>query len=100
MFFDSSKYLKEKLEDTKGVIRIRKSKNDRSHYDKKIKKKKRNNDLQQTTQKTEDRIIVLDTRMRTERQITNKTLILYKQMGVKTNTPFYAEIVVYSTRRR
>jgi hypothetical protein len=30
-----------------GVIRIRKSKNDRSHYDKKI-KKKRNNDLQQT----------------------------------------------------
>jgi hypothetical protein len=64
MFFDSSKYLKEKFEDTKGVIRIRKSKNDRSHYDKK-KKKKRNNDLQQTTQTTEDRIIVLDTRIRT-----------------------------------
>jgi hypothetical protein len=57
-----------------------------TYYDKKI-KKKRNNDLQQTTQKTEDRIIVLDTRMRTERQITNKTLILYKQMGVKINTP-------------
>ena len=99
MCFDSSKHLKEKFENTKGVIRIRKSKNDRSHYDKKI-KKKRNNDLQQTTQKTEDRIIVLDTRMRTERQITNKTLILYKQMGVKINTPFYAEIVVYSTWRR
>ena len=41
MFFDSSKYLKEKFEDTKGVIRIRKSKNDRSHYDKKIKKKEK-----------------------------------------------------------
>ena len=40
MCFDSSKHLKEKFEDTKGVIRIRKSKNDRSHYDKKIKKEK------------------------------------------------------------
>ena len=40
MCFDSSKYLKEKFEDTTGVIRIRKSKNDRSHYDKKIKKKR------------------------------------------------------------
>jgi hypothetical protein len=41
MCFDSSKHLKEKFEDTKGVIRIRKSKNDRSHYDKKIKKKEK-----------------------------------------------------------
>ena len=59
----------------------------------------RNNDLQQTTQKTTDWIIVLDTRIRTERQITNKTLTLYKQMIVKTNTPFYAEFVADSTPR-
>ena len=38
IFFDSSKYFTEKFEDTKGVIRIRKSKNGRQHYDQKIKK--------------------------------------------------------------
>ena len=44
-------YLQEEDEDTKGVIRIRKSK-DRHH---KEQKKKGQNDLQNTTQKTKDR---------------------------------------------
>jgi len=45
----------EELEDTKRIIRIRKSK-DRQHMAKKKKDKRSNNDLQNTTQKTKDRI--------------------------------------------
>jgi len=45
-------YLKEEFEDTKGVIRIRKSKKDRQHNSQKKKNKRTNNDLQNTTQKT------------------------------------------------
>ena len=43
----------EEFEDTKGVIRIRKSK-ERQHNGQKKKDKRTNNDLQNTTQKTED----------------------------------------------
>ena len=45
-------YLKEEFEDTKGVIRIRKSKKDGQHNGQKKKNKRTNNDLQNTTQKT------------------------------------------------
>ena len=44
----------EEFEDTKGIIRIRKSK-DRQHNGQKKMDKKTNNDLQKTTQKTKDR---------------------------------------------
>jgi hypothetical protein len=50
---------REELEDTKRVIRIRKSKNDRQHSDQKKKDKRTNNDLQNTTQKTKDRACLL-----------------------------------------
>jgi len=46
---------KEDLEDTKRVIRIHKSKKNRQHNGLKKKDKRRNNDLQNTTQKTKDR---------------------------------------------
>jgi hypothetical protein len=46
-----SKIIYEEFEDTKGVIRIRKS-TDRQHNGKKKKDKRTNNDLQNTTQKT------------------------------------------------
>ena len=46
--------LKEEFEDTKGVIRSRKSK-DRQYNDQKKKDKRTNNDLQNTTRKTKDR---------------------------------------------
>ena len=45
----------EEFEDTKGIIRIRKSKKNRQHNDQKKKDKITNNDLQNTTQKTKDR---------------------------------------------
>ena len=45
----------EEFEDTKGVMRIRKSKIDRQHNDKKKQEKRTNNDLQNTTYKTKDR---------------------------------------------
>ena len=45
----------EESEDTKGVIRIRKSKKDRQHNGQKKKNKRTNNDLQNITQKTKDR---------------------------------------------
>ena len=45
---------KEEFGDTKGVIRIRKSK-DRQHNDKKKRDKRTNNDLQNSIQKTKDR---------------------------------------------
>ena len=49
-------FWQEEFEDTKEVIKIRKSKKDRQHNNKKKKKNKRtNNDLQNTTQKTKDR---------------------------------------------
>jgi hypothetical protein len=48
-------YWPEEFEDTKGVIRIRKSKIDRQHNDQKKKEKRTNNDLQNTTYKTKDR---------------------------------------------
>jgi hypothetical protein len=43
---------REEFEDTKGVIRIRKSKKNRQHKKKKC--KRTNNDTQNTTQKTKD----------------------------------------------
>jgi len=46
---------KEKFEDTKGVIRSRKSEMDRQYNGQKKKDKKRNNDLQNITQKIKDR---------------------------------------------
>ena len=46
----------EEFEDTKGVIRIRKSKKDRQHNDKKKKYRRTNNDQQGITHKTKDRV--------------------------------------------
>ena len=51
MHNDEKKYVGKKFEDTKGVIRIRKSKNDRQYNGQ---KKKDNNDRQNITQKTKD----------------------------------------------
>ena len=51
----SSQGNNEEFEDTKGVIRIRTSK-DRQHNGQKKKEKKTNNDLQNITQKTKDRV--------------------------------------------
>jgi hypothetical protein len=45
---------KEKLEDTKGVISILKSKKDRLYNDQKKKGKRTNNDLQNITEKIKD----------------------------------------------
>ena len=47
--------VKKVFEDTKGVIRICKMKNGRPHNDQKKKHKRINKDLQNLTQKTEDR---------------------------------------------
>ena len=47
--------LKEGIEDTRGVIRIHKSKN-RQHNDQNKKDKRTNNDLQNTTHKNKDRV--------------------------------------------
>ena len=59
IFFKESErsrtWLIEEFEDTKGVIRIRKSKKDRQHNGQK-RDKRTNNDLQNTTQKTKDRV--------------------------------------------
>jgi hypothetical protein len=44
------------VEDTKGVTRLRKSKKDRQHNGQKKKNKTANNDLQNTSQKTKDRV--------------------------------------------
>jgi len=46
----------EEFEDTKVVIRICKSKKDGQHNDQKKRDKRTNNDLQNTTQKTKDRV--------------------------------------------
>jgi hypothetical protein len=51
--------MKEEFEDTKGVIRIRKSKKNRQHNREKKKYKRTNNDLQSTTQKTKDLIFTM-----------------------------------------
>ena len=48
----------EEFEDTKEVIRIRKSKKDRQRYGQKKKDKKTNNDLQNITHKTKDRVVL------------------------------------------
>ena len=48
--------LEEQFEDIKGVIRIRKSKKDRQHNGQKKKYKRTNNDLQNNTHKTKDRV--------------------------------------------
>jgi hypothetical protein len=46
--------LKEEIKDTRGVIRIHKSKNDRQHDDKKINDKRTNNHLPNTTHKNKN----------------------------------------------
>ena len=48
--------MKEDFEDTKGVIRIRKSKKNRQHNGQKKKDKRKNNDIQNITHKTKDRL--------------------------------------------
>jgi hypothetical protein len=48
----------EEFEDTKGVIRICKSRKNRQHNGQNKKNKKTNNDLQNITQKTKDKTIV------------------------------------------
>jgi len=48
--------LKEEFEDTKGVIKIRKSKKVRQHTGQKKKDKRTNNDLQNITHETKDRV--------------------------------------------
>jgi hypothetical protein len=55
--------MKEEFEDTKGVIRIRKSKKNRQHNGQKKKDKRKNNDLQNITQKTKDRAIKVITKL-------------------------------------
>ena len=47
--------MQEEFEDAEGIIRIRKSKN-RQHNGQKKRDKRTNNDLQNTTQKTNDRV--------------------------------------------
>jgi hypothetical protein len=47
-------YMYENFEDTKGVIRIRKSKKNRQHNSQKKKDKRTNNDLQNIAHKTKD----------------------------------------------
>ena len=47
---------KEELEDTKGVIIIRKSNKNRKHNNQQKRDKVTNNDLKNTTQKTKDRV--------------------------------------------
>ena len=49
-------YSQEEFEDIKGVIRIRKSKKYRQHNGRKKKDKRTNNDLQNITHKTKDRV--------------------------------------------
>ena len=53
--FTKERWDYEEFEDTKGVIKIRKSK-DRQHNGQLKKEKKTNNDLQNITQKTKDRV--------------------------------------------
>jgi hypothetical protein len=48
--------LKEELEDTKGVIIIRKSNKNRQYNNQQKRDKVTNNDLKNTTQKTKDRV--------------------------------------------
>jgi hypothetical protein len=48
--------VEEDFDDTKGVIGIRKSKKDRQHRGQKKKDKRTNNDLQNITLKTKDRV--------------------------------------------
>ena len=60
----STRLYKRNVEDTKGVIRRRKSKEDRQYNGQRKRDKRTNNDLQNITQKTKDRAtgIVLKTR--------------------------------------
>ena len=48
----------EEFEDTKEVIRIRKSKKDRQRYGQKRKDKRTNNDQRNITHKTKDRVVL------------------------------------------
>jgi hypothetical protein len=48
--------MQKELEDTKGVIRVRKSKKDGQHIRQKKKDKRTNNDIQNITHKTKDRV--------------------------------------------
>ena len=48
--------LPEDFEDTKGIIRIRKSRKDRKHNGQNKKEIRTNNDLQSITHKTKDRV--------------------------------------------
>ena len=48
--------MQKELEDTKGVIRVRKSKKDGQHNRQKKKDKRTNNDIQNITHKTKDRV--------------------------------------------
>ena len=48
--------MQDKLKDNKGVVRSLKSKKDRQHNGQRKKGKRTNNDLQNATQKSQDRV--------------------------------------------
>jgi hypothetical protein len=56
MKYQSEIHIQEEFDDTKGVIIFRKSKKVRQHNGQKKKDKKTNNDLQNITHKTKDRV--------------------------------------------
>ena len=62
----------EESEDTKGVIKSRKSKNDRQYNNQKKKNKRKNNDSQNTTKKTKDRATWAPPKKKTTKNKTNK----------------------------
>ena len=68
MLVKFNKHLKEKTEDTNGVIRCRKSK-DRQHNRQKNKDKRTNNDLYNTTQKTKGRVTRIKLKTEDEHKI-------------------------------
>jgi Na+/phosphate symporter len=72
--------MKEEFEDTKGVIRIRKSKKNRQRNREKKKHKRTKNDLQSTTQKTKDLIFTMVKYLQIIREFNYSNYLSFLQM--------------------
>ena len=79
-------WCKEESEDTKEVIRNRKSKKNKEHNDQKKKKKETNNDLQNIKQKTKDQATGTPLKTRGERRCSERVRSSCSTKDIPQNT--------------
>jgi len=87
--------IQEEFIDTKGVIKIRKSNKDRQHNGQKKKDKRTNNDLQNITHKTKDRVTRIPLKTESELRCSGRVCVSYSTSATRCVTLITKESCSY-----